>query len=867
MDLDKLGKVLEYERQRGFDNRAVTGGLDRFLEKWAAQARRATTHPMVRSGLSRMGLSRPAYDAMPPPDRARWVERVLLWSEGLEDRGPSRSGPPGSAPRAAAQGAQAATHDRAGDGNGTRTTPRRSTTGPGSHAPRRERHQTPRMLGAGQDLATPLSEIKSFRPDLVAKLTKLGLTSLRDLLYFFPRRHIDFTDIRPINQLKVGQDQTVIGQIWESRAIRLGRGGRRRAAEAVLGDESGTTRAVWFNQPYIAASLRQGMTVALSGRVSSFGNRRVFENPEWEPVSGREAVHTARLVPVYPLTQGVTSRRIRSLTRQAIDEALPALRDFLPNTLVERLGMLGLEDAIREAHYPGSEEAKDRSRRRLAFDELFLIQLGVLGRRQAWREGVPAHPLREHRDLLEAFARSLPFSLTAAQVRIIDEVVSDLGKSHPMSRLVQGEVGSGKTVVALAAMLTAAANGQQAVLMAPTELLAEQHHRTLSSLLGGLGRRSQPGLAGLGEPPGARDIISFHFDSMSRPLTLALLMGSTPRKRKQEIQELAAHGDVDIVTGTHALIQKEVEFVNLALAIVDEQHRFGVMQRSELRQKGHNPHLLVMTATPIPRSLSLTLYGDLDISIIDELPPGRQSIRTKWLAASDRDRAHRFIRKQVEEDRQAFIVFPLVEESEKVDAGAATEEFDRLKIEVFPDLRLGLLHGRMKSTEKDRVMRSFKDGDLDILVSTAVVEVGIDVPNASVMMIESAERFGLAQLHQFRGRVGRGEHESYCILVSEAPSPEVTDRLRTMERVDDGFELAEHDLRIRGAGEFFGMRQSGLPDLRMASIADHALLQLAREEAGTVFRSDPGFTLPDHEAMATEVARAWEHRTISVGEA
>ena len=517
--------------------------------------------------------------------------------------------------------------------------------------------------------------------------------------------------------------------------------------------------------------------------------------------------------------------------------------------------MLPIREAVAQAHFPDSDADKARARRRLAFDELFLIQLGVLERKREWKESAPGHPLRADPAFLDTVLAKLPFELTPAQRRSMDEIVADLARSSPMSRLLQGEVGSGKTAVALIAMLVAAANRRQVAFMVPTEILAEQHFRTLERILGDL--------ALLGYAP---DILAVDL-GLPHPVRTALLTGGLSRKRKQEIQELIAEGEIDIVIGTHALFQKEVEFASLGLVIVDEQHRFGVMQRSELRQKGYNPHLLVMTATPIPRSLSLTLYGDLDLSIIDELPAGRQTIRTRWLEGECRETAYEFVRRQVAEGRQAFAIYPLIEESEKLEAAAAQQEHERLSRDVFPDLRLGLLHGRMKAAEKDRVMRRFQSGDLDVLVSTAVVEVGIDVPNATVMMIESAERFGLAQLHQFRGRVGRGEHQSYCMLISDSHSEEARERLRTMEEVHDGFRLAEEDLRLRGPGEFFGTRQSGLPDLRMARLSDTALLELARDQATEVFDEDPKLEATEHQALAEAVARSWAHRELAPGEA
>lgn len=532
--------------------------------------------------------------------------------------------------------------------------------------------------------------------------------------------------------------------------------------------------------------------------------------------------------------------------KEAVDQWAWQLDDFLPQGLIKRLDFLELPRAIIQAHYPDDTTLKDRARTRLAFDELFLLQLGVLGKKRAWQEEQPGNPIKTDSPLLEAFLRSLPFKLTAAQQKSLNEILADLEKSRPMSRLLQGEVGSGKTVVATAALLMAAASGYQGAFMAPTEILAEQHFTTLNQLLSRTGQ--------LKEEEG---YLRRYSGLLSHPLTIALLVGDIAQSTKDELQQRILKGDIDIIIGTHALIQKGVEFHRLGMAVIDEQHRFGVTQRSALRQKGFNPHALVMTATPIPRTLALTLYGDLDLSVIDELPPGRQVVKTKWLKPEQRNSAYAFIRRQVAAGQQAFIICPLVEESEAIQARAATAEYERLSEEVFPEFKLGLLHGRMSADDKDGVMRRFRSGELNILVATPVVEVGIDVPNATVMLVESADRFGLSQLHQFRGRVGRGEEQSYCMLLAQDPSEIGQERLDIIERTQDGFQLAEEDLKLRGPGEFFGTRQSGLPDLRMAKLSDVPLLELARSEALKLFEIDPGLEKTEHSLLAKELAKIW----------
>jgi ATP-dependent DNA helicase RecG len=531
--------------------------------------------------------------------------------------------------------------------------------------------------------------------------------------------------------------------------------------------------------------------------------------------------------------------------KEVIDQWAGQLEDFLPPELKERCNLLELAQAITQAHYPDDEIVKDKARVRLAFDELLLLQLGVLSKKRDWQESQPGSPFDTKTAVLDKFLKSLPFELTTAQQKVLRELLADLQQPRPMSRLLQGEVGSGKTVVATAALLMAAANGYQGAFMAPTEILAEQHFTTISELLSRVSPQEDEGY--MRSYPGL----------LPHPLTIALLIGDISQARKQELHQRISDGAIDIVIGTHALIQEGVEFHRLGLAVVDEQHRFGVTQRAALRQKSFNPHVLVMTATPIPRTLALTLYGDLDLSVIDQLPPGRQVVKTKWLKPVQRESAYAFIRRQVADGRQAFIICPFVEESEVIAAKAAVAEYERLSREVFPDLHLGLLHGRMSAVEKDKVMRRFRSGELGILVSTPVVEVGIDVPNATVMLVESADRFGLSQLHQFRGRVGRGQEQSYCMLLAENPSEIARERLDIIERVQDGFQLAEEDLRLRGPGEFFGTRQSGLPDLRMAKLSDVPLLELARSEAIRLFQIDSGLEKPEHHLLAKELARVW----------
>ena len=668
-----------------------------------------------------------------------------------------------------------------------------------------------------------------------------------DLLWLFPFRYSDFSQVRPIAKLVVGEEQTVLGDV---SSVGAGMVGRRKATEAVIGDETGTLRVVWWGQTYVARQLREGMKIALSGKVTAYRGQPQMESPEWEPLEG-ESLHTRRLVPVYPGTEGLPQRLVRRLAREAVDSLVDEMEETLPEDVRSRLKLLPVRQAMRQMHIPESSQQAAEARRRFALEELLHIELGVVRRRLAWQAAGAAPKLTLPQPVRDGFVRSLPFDLTAAQRRAVDEVLRDIGESVPMSRLLEGDVGSGKTVVAVVALLAAVASGYQGAIMAPTEVLAEQHYRTFCSLFSG------------GDEEGLwRDVFSPEY--LKEPLRITLLRGSLKTAEKAAAQDSIAQGETDIAIGTQALVQSEVSFQRLGLVVVDEQHRFGVEQRGALRQKGVSPHTLVMTATPIPRTLALTVYGDLDITVLDEMPPGRPPVKTYRLRPDQRQQAYDFLRKQVGAGRQAYVICPLVEESEAVAARAAVQEYERLCSDVFPDLRLGLLHGRMPPGEKDAVMREFRDGGLHMLVSTAVVEVGIDVRNATVMLVEGADRFGLAQLHQFRGRVRRSSEQAYCLLLSENPSEEAQERLHIMETTHDGFKLAEEDLRIRGPGEYFGTRQSGLPDLKVARLTDVAFIEQARAEAVRLLEADPEMEQPQHRALAARMEELWGRVTAEV---
>ncbi|HEU0025219.1 MAG TPA: ATP-dependent DNA helicase RecG [Thermoleophilaceae bacterium] len=650
-------------------------------------------------------------------------------------------------------------------------------------------------------------------------LAGLGIETVADLVEHLPHSHRDRREVRRVADLAMGQDATVAVTV-RSVSVRPMRDRRRKRVEARAGDESGPLVAVWFNQPWIARQLPEGSHVLLHGRLRRRGEFWVSEH---EPLGGEAPVHTVGLVPVHPATEGLSAGRLRSLVWDArgrflqVPEPLPA-RLRVSEALPERPA------ALSAVHFPDSEDDERGARRRLAFEELFLLQLAVAGRRRARREGRLARSLEPRGVVVDRWRWSLPFELTADQRRAMKEIDDDLRGERPMQRLLMGEVGAGKTVVALHAMLRAVENGAQAALMAPTETLAEQHHRTLDRLLGGA-------------------------------LPLELLTGSTPAARRRELLGSLASGALPLVVGTHALIEETVEFRDLAVAVVDEQHRFGVRQRAALDSKapeGLAPHALHMTATPIPRTLSLTAYGDLDATALRELPAGRRPVETFVVdGARARRRAYERIREEIAAGRQCFVVCPLVEESEALQAKAATAEYERLRATEFRDQRVELIHGQLPSKAKQAAMEAFASGDADVLVATSVVEVGIDVPNATVMLIEAAERYGLSQLHQLRGRVGRAGHESLCILFGDAKLP----RLDAIAGEDDGFRLAEVDLELRGAGDVLGTRQHGLPELRVARLPeDTELLARARDHADDLLRADPELTEPEHALLRDAVA-------------
>ena len=728
-------------------------------------------------------------------------------------------------------------------------------------------------------LDTPIQNIPRITPAYARRLAKLGIKTLRDLFYHLPRRYDDFSKIIEIIDLKINETATIRGKIikisntrtWKKRMV---------ITQAYIQDNTGSIRVVWFNQPYLTKSLKTDDLINISGKVN-LDKDIYFSNPAYEKITG-QLRHTGRIVPVYPETAGLSSKYLRYI----IQPFLPLteqMEDWLPEQVKRSQRLIELKTAIQQIHFPASSTSANSARRRLAFEELFLIQTFTLSQKLARRKE-QAQIIKFNETLIRNFVAKLPFQLTGAQKKVAWEIFQDLAKNQPMNRLLEGDVGAGKTIIAAMAALEVAQAGYQTAFMAPTEILAKQHYNTICRLLANFDIKI--GLVTSGDK-------NLNYESR--------IMNQEKDNKKSVLNSLSIIHNSDIIIGTQALIQEKVSFKNLVLAIVDEQHRFGVAQRAALQKNinrltdglpGKIPHLLSMTATPIPRSLALTIYGDLDLSLLDEMPKGRQKIITRLVPPVKRSAAYEFIRQQIKNGRQAFVVCPRIERpatevapafgkqsqgtldatsvsepnstSDNIGTGtlkAVKEEYEKLSKNIFPDLKIALLHGKIKSKEKDKIMADFVAGKIDILVATSVIEVGIDIGNAAIMMVESAERFGLAQLHQLRGRVGRGAHQSYCLLFTDSASRQTQERLKMMTTCDNGFKLAEQDLALRGPGEFFGVNQSGLPDLSASlisgSLIDLIMVRQARVEAAKILRQDP--ELKNHPLLKEKLAQFQEN--------
>jgi ATP-dependent DNA helicase RecG len=683
------------------------------------------------------------------------------------------------------------------------------------------------------NLDTPIENLSRVGKTSAKRLQKLGLKTAEDLLFYFPFRHEDWSNVVPVSRLSYGSVATCrvrVELIKNTRSFFK----RKNITEALVSDSSGSIKVVWFNQPYLAKFLNIGEEIFLSGKVDLDRFGLHFTSPSYEKINKSEdTTHTARIVPIYSVTENLTEKQIRFLVKLIIPLA-EKIEDWMPKDIRVKFKLINLEEALSQIHFPDSKVRLEEAKRRLKFDELFLLQMrNSLVKINLLKTKAPVINFCEEET--KDFVNSLPFQLTNAQRKAAWEILQDMEKNHPMNRLLEGDVGSGKTIVAAIAALNVILNGKQVVLMVPTEILAVQHYRKLYELFNGLDIK-------IGLLTRSAKLMNYEFRLREATARQARIMNHEEKKNMPD-SKLIIYGS-NLIIGTHALIQEEIEFNNLGLAIIDEQHRFGVSQRAALTaqtdpQQSASCHFLSMTATPIPRTMSLIFYGDLDLSIIDEMPKGRKKIFTKIVSCEKRTLAYDFVKQEIRKGRQVFIICPLIDPSDKLGVKSVNEEYKVLREEIFPELSIGFLHGKMKSAEKDEVMKNFLENKINILVSTSVIEVGIDVPNATIMVIEGAERFGLAQLHQFRGRVGRSGNQSFCLLFSGGEGREVIERLEALVNCSDGFALAEKDLELRGPGEVWGTRQSGMVELKIASLADYKIAKEAKEAAEEIIKKDP----------------------------
>lgn len=799
--LQKLEKFLRLEINRKYDNQAVFGGLDSILASWESEARADLVGEQILIALVNEITK---YDQLSIAARSTSLEKML----SLIDERPGRA-----TGKMEESKARTISEDPLKNSNRKK---KKSLT-------KIQQETIPAALGAS------VTVLDGVGPKNAERLQKLGIYSLEDMLYHLPRRHEDFSQLLPISQVQYGQNVTISGRVT-GKSKRVAGKRRLKIFELVVEDDSAAIRASWMNQPWITKNIQEGDQVVLSGSIDQYLGRLVMSNPEMELLDS-EQLHTNRIVPIYPLTANIGQRWLRTIMKKVISYWAPRVEDPVPGSILENYELIDLAEALYQVHFPDSWEELEAAQARIAFNELFIMQLAVLQQKSLWKSS-KARIFNHSQDWLERQYANLPFELTQAQKDSWLDVLKDLASGQPMNRLLQGDVGSGKTVLAALAMAAIANDGAQSAIMAPTSILAEQHFSSLRKLL-------------------------LHTDSSLHKNEIALLIGATSAAKRKVIKAGLQSGEIKILIGTHTLIEDPIIFAELELIVIDEQHRFGVQQRAALRSKGNNPHLLVMTATPIPRSLALTLFGDLDLSVIDELPPGRKEISTHILLPRERKRAYNLIRSEIGKGRQAFILYPLVEGLDKNPDKAAVEQHKELQKNIFSNYRLTLLHGRLKAEVKEQNMADFRDHKSDILVSTSVIEVGVDIPNASVMLIEGANRFGLAQLHQFRGRVGRGVDKSYCILIPDNEGAAENERLKAMVETNDGFILAERDLQQRGPGEFLGKNQSGFAPLRFASLADSRMIDRARRAAASLLELDPQLQMAEHKHLANILHSYW----------
>jgi len=789
---NKIKQVLSLEKEKGFQNSAVAGGLGNFLVFIKKHGEQNNIHSDILAPILNYFES---YALLSTKDREKSIDIIINW---LSDK------------------PKTDINKKLQD---LLSVSKISNIGSAG---------SPRM----QDPAiyADIRSIKGIGNKNYKHFEKLGIKNIYDLLRHYPRRYQDFSKLKTINNIEFGEELTVAGIITGKIHTRKSKRGNLKISETLLTDSTGSLRLTFFNQPYISSQLKDGTSIVVSGKVDMYLGRYVMNNPEWEPLD-QEQIHTNRIVPIYPATSGITQRQIRKIIKKNLDFWSGKLKEFFPDRIIENEKLPIISEAISQIHFPESGTNLKSSQNRFAFEEIFFLQLGVLLQKAKWQAN-QARKFSLPKELINNRKKLLPYVLTSAQLKAIEDIENDLVAGKPMNRLLQGDVGSGKTVVAKFAIETVIGSGSQAAILAPTSILVEQHFNTISELLINSGSISK------GE--------------------IALLIGQTPQKEKERILRELKSGKMKCVIGTHALLEDPVEFHDLQLAVIDEQHRFGVNQRKALRSKGDNLHLLVMTATPIPRSLALTVYGDLDVTTIDEMPPGRKPVKTLLFDQAKRKKAYELIEEQVRKGFQAFIVYPMIDSGDEDDMyKSAVKEYQRIQKDIFPDFKIGLMHGRLKQPEKDRIMENFRSHEYNVLISTTVIEVGVDIPGATIVLIESANHFGLAQLHQIRGRVGRNKEDSLCILIPANDDAIENERLIAMTRINDGFKLAEIDLNFRGPGEFLGTRQSGYAGFKFANIFDIKLIEASRRQAQYIINLDPSLKQTGHQLLREELNIYW----------
>ena len=811
--LEKLTKILVLEMQAKYADKAIIGGLHKFYPNWIIEAR---SEPIPEDLMRQIEDLFTNYARLDTTSREVGINAILSAIKQQDQQ--QRLG--------SVQPVQITHVPYRNEKTEAPVKPKEDIK------PVRQVNQPKQTTGLQSSL-TILHGIGDIKKELYESL---GVHKIEDLLYYFPRRYVDYSTLKTINRIEYDEELTIIATVQSLLTTPIQRKNQARV-EVVVSDGTGFLRLVFFRSLKYVQSFEKhflrGTQLVISGKVSMYLGRKQMNDPAFEPLDAAH-LNTNRITPVYPLTAGLSQKDVRTAVNSALRFYVTRIQDHLPHELKRTTGLIDLPVALHQVHYPDNFDLLRSAQDRLAFDEIFFLQLGVQQQKQAW-QAIPAEKYEISDAKVDSITAVLPFSLTGAQQKVIKEIRSDLSSGRPMNRLIQGDVGSGKTIVAAIACAAVCINGGQAAFMAPTSILAEQHYQSLLRTLAGDGSEVLP---------------LFREE-------IRLLTGDSSTQEREEIAQGCQDGTIKLLIGTHALIEDPVIFKNLQLAIIDEQHRFGIAQRAALRSKGENPHLLVMSATPIPRSLALTLFGDLDISIIDEMPVGRKPVTTRIIHPFAREKAYQLINREISNGHQAFIIYPLIDKGDDEDQKAAVNEHAYLQKEVFTSYNLGLLHGRMPPDEKERIMRDFREGKHEILVSTTVIEVGVDIPNATVMLIEGANRFGLAQLHQLRGRVGRGGDDAYCLLIPENEDSLENERLAVMTETTDGFVLAEKDLEQRGPGDFIGYRQSGYADLRMASLTDIHLIKKARTSAQDILRDDPALDKPEHQLIAAKLSELW----------